>query len=66
MLRLSLRQIRGIADLVHEVVAGSVDAVEETHRSIACKPFAVLEQIGPIAVPVRLIEHIERNISGRV
>ena len=66
MLPLSLRQIRGAADLVHEVVAGSVDAVEATHRSIARKPFAVLEKISPIAVPVRLIEHIERNISGGV
>ena len=66
MLRLSLQQIRGVADLIHDVVAGSVDVIEETHQAIARKPFAVLEKIGPIAVPVHMIENIERNITSGV
>ena len=66
MSRLSLQQLRGVADLIHDAVAGSVDAIEETHRTIVRKPFALLKQIDPLAAPVRTVEHIERNIAGGV
>jgi hypothetical protein len=66
MSRLSIQQIRGVADLIHDTVAGSVDAIEETHQAIARKQFALLKQIDPIAAPVRTLEHIERNIAGGV
>jgi hypothetical protein len=66
MSRLSLQQIRGVADLIHDAVTHGVDVIEETHQAIARKPFALLKQIDPIAAPVRTLEHIERNIAGGV
>ena len=66
MSQLSIQQIRGVVDLIHDTVAGSVDAIEETHQTIARKQFALLKQIDPIAAPVRTIEHIERSIAGGV
>ena len=62
----SLMQMRGVVDLVHEVVSGSLDAIEEAHQSIAHKPFAVLEKLSPSGAPVRLIEHMERTITSGV
>lgn len=64
--RLSIRQVRGLVDLVQDTVAGTVDAVEDTHQAIARQPFALLERVCPIAAPVRLIERIERGITGGV
>ncbi len=66
MSRLSLQQIRGVADLIHDAVAHGVDTIEETHQAIVRKPFALVKQIDPLAAPVRTVEHIERNIAGGV
>jgi len=66
MSRLSIQQARGLVDLIQDTVAGTVDAIEDTHQAIARQPFALLERVRPIAAPVRLIEQIERGIAGGV
>lgn len=64
--RLSVQQVRGLVDFIQDTVAGTVNAVENTHQAIARQPFALLERVCPVAAPVRLIERIERGVAGGV
>jgi hypothetical protein len=56
-------QIQGLSDLVHEAVAAGVTEVALAHQAIARMPFALLQQIGCIAPPVRLVERTHTAIS---
>ncbi len=63
---LSITQLRGVKDLIHDTVSAGVDAIEETHQAIARQSFAVLEQIAVIATPARAIGHIQQTVTGGV
>ena len=39
---------------------------EEIQRGIARYPYAVLERIGPVASPVRVVEFVQTTITGSV
>lgn len=63
---LTLAQLKGLQELVQDVVSASVDAVEETHRAIARQPFAVLEWIPGVATPARLVEQAQDAVATGV
>ena len=66
MEKTTLRQLRGLNALVADALEAGVTRTEEIHRGIARYPYAVLERIGPVASPVRVIEFVETTITGSV
>lgn len=64
--RPTLRQLKGLNDLIADAVEAGVTRTEEMHRAIARRPYAVLKRIGPVATPVRTVEFVETTISGSV
>ena len=62
----TLRQLKGLNDLVADAVEAGVTRAEEMHRAIARRPYAILKRIGPVATPVRTVEFIETTISESV
>lgn len=66
MAKPTVRQLRGLNDLITDALAAGVTRTEEIHRAIARRPYAVLKRIGPIAAPVRTVEFVETTISGSV
>ena len=63
MKQLTVRQVRGMKDLTQDVLDATVVAVEEIHRDIARKPYAILAQVSIIAAPVRAIEQVQQAIT---
>jgi hypothetical protein len=66
MEKTTLRQLRGLNDLVADALDAGVARTEEIHRGIAGYPYAVLKRIGPVASPVRVVEFVETTITGSV
>ncbi|MEO8345883.1 MAG: hypothetical protein ABI607_09330 [Betaproteobacteria bacterium] len=66
MAKPTLRQLRGLNDLITDALAAGVTRTEEIHRAIARRPYAVLKRISPIGAPVRTVEFVETTISGSV
>jgi hypothetical protein len=66
MAKPTLRQLRGLNDLIADALVAGVDRTEQIHRAIARHPYAVLKRISPIAAPVRTVEFVESTISGSV
>ena len=62
----TIRQLRGLNDLVADALDAGVARTEEIHRGIARYPYAVLKRIGPVASPVRVVEFVETTITGSV
>jgi hypothetical protein len=62
----TLRQMKGLNDLVADAVEAAVTRAEEMHRAIARRPYAVLKRISPVAAPMRIVEFVETRISGSV
>jgi hypothetical protein len=62
----TLRQLRGLNDLVTDALDAGMTRTEEIHRGIANYPYAALKRIGPVASPVRVVEFVETNITGSV
>lgn len=51
-------RLRGVKRLIHDGVESGADFVEQHHRWAASRPFHVLECIGPIAVPTRIVHRV--------
>jgi hypothetical protein len=66
MSRLSIQQIRGLKDLIQEAIEAGVNATEEVHQTIARQPYALLQHIAVIAVPVQAIEHVQTTVTSGV
>jgi hypothetical protein len=62
----TLRQLRGLNDLVADALDAGMTRTEEIHRTIADYPYAALKRIGPVASPVRVVEFVETTITGSV
>jgi hypothetical protein len=54
----SLKKWRGLKALVQDVVVHGSRAVERVHMETARRPFAILEQVPPIATPTRVIHTV--------
>ncbi len=46
-------RLRGLRALLEDAVDQGTSAVERVHRATAARPFAILDEIPPIAVPAR-------------
>jgi hypothetical protein len=66
MEKATIKQLRGLNDLVGEALDAGVTRTEQIHRAIARRPYAVLERISPMAAPVRTVEFVESTITGSV
>ena len=66
MKKATIKQLRGLNDLVADAVDAGVTRTEQIHRAIARRPYAVLERISPVAAPVRTVEFVESTITGSV
>jgi hypothetical protein len=62
----TLRQLRGLTDLIEDAVGAGVTQTERMHVAIARYPYAVLERVTPIAAPVRGVEFVQATITGSV
>ena len=60
---LSIEQIRGIKDLIHDAVIITVNTTEDTHHALARPPYAVLRRVPGIARPAALIEQTQIAIT---
>ena len=60
------RKLEGLNHLVHDSVHAAVRETEKVHGEMARYPYAVLERITPIAMPVRVIEFVQASITGLV
>lgn len=56
----------GVKDLVQDAVEGGANAVEKVHTAVASKPFDVLEQVTPIALPVKGVRLLHDTIVSGV
>jgi len=64
--KLPVRELRGLAELIHDAVEAGVGATEKMHLAIASKPFAVLEKVKPIAVPAQIVDRVQHTITVSV
>ena len=55
-------RLRGLRRLVHDGVKHGAEFVEKHHRHAAEKPFQVLESIGPIAAPTRVVRSVHDGV----
>lgn len=66
----TLRRWRGLKQLVEDAVENGSRAVERIQKETAQRPFAILESIPPIAVPVRgiheLHDHVVTAVHGSI
>jgi len=62
----TLRKLHGLNDLTRETIDAMVVAIAKTHRDIARRPYALLEQVDVIAVPVQAIEHVQQAVTDGV
>ncbi|MFQ3663037.1 MAG: hypothetical protein SNJ69_11670 [Chloroflexaceae bacterium] len=62
----TLRQLRGAAELATDVVGATVGAIAEAHLTILDQVYAPFGLLGPLAAPVRGIEHIQAAITRGV
>jgi hypothetical protein len=60
------RKLEGLNHLVHDSVHAAVGETEKVHSEFARYPYAILERITPIAMPVRVIEFVQSSITGLV
>ncbi len=60
------RKLEGLNHLVHDGVHAAVSETEKVHSEFARYPYAILERITPIAMPVRVIEFVQTSITGLV
>ena len=60
------RKLEGLNHLVHDSVHAAVGEAEKVHNEIARYPYAILERITPIAMPVRVVEFVQTSITGLV
>lgn len=58
------RRLRGAAALVTDAIEAAAVEAQRVHETIARRPYAVLERIGPIAGPVRAIESAQGAITA--
>jgi hypothetical protein len=49
----TINRLRGLRALLEEAVDQGTSAVERVHRATAARPFAILDEIPPIALPAR-------------
>ena len=66
MTKPTLRQLRGLNDLITDAVEAGVTRTEQIHRAIARRPYAVLERLRPIAAPLRTIEYVQNTVTGSI
>ena len=66
MEKATVKQLRGLNDLVADALDAGVTRTEQMHRAIAQRPYAVLKRIGAIAAPVRTVEFVETTITGSI
>ena len=66
MTKPTVRQLRGLNELLGDALDAGVARTQEIHRAIASRPYAILKRISPIATPVRTVEFVETSISGSV
>lgn len=52
------RQWRGLAALVTDAVVGGTSSVERIHRTLASRPFAVLEAIPIVSAPSAVVRAV--------
>lgn len=62
----SLRQLKGVKQLLDDAFTAGLDATEKLHQTIARKPYDVLEKIDPIATPVQSIGKVQSGITQGV
>ena len=60
------RELQGFAHLAADATEALVNATERVHRAYARRPFAVLERIGAIAKPVKIVEDVESAAASTV
>ncbi|MBI4508089.1 MAG: hypothetical protein HY698_00535 [Deltaproteobacteria bacterium] len=62
---MTTNQLRGLIALVRDAVHHGSLAIEELEKKSASRPFELLEQIPPLALPARLV-HIahDAGVSG--
>jgi hypothetical protein len=53
-----LKRLRGLKDLVRDVVTQGASAVERVHLATARRPFQVLGRIAPLAQPAQLAHQV--------
>jgi hypothetical protein len=58
----SMNRWRGLKALVQDAVEHGSRAVERVHMQTARRPFAILEQIPPIAAPTRVV-HVVHDVT---
>jgi hypothetical protein len=66
MNKTTVRQLRGLNNLLADAVDAGAARTEQVHQSIARYPYAVLKRIGPMAAPVGAIEFVQTTITGSV
>ncbi len=66
MTKLSIQQIRGIKDLIQDTVDAGVKETARVHQAIARQPYALLEKLNLITVPVRAVERAQEAITAGI
>jgi pimeloyl-ACP methyl ester carboxylesterase len=61
-----MQRLKGLRELVHATIDETTKLVQDTHASVANKPFAVLSMIEPLAAAARTLQEAERAASSAV
>lgn len=65
-MRIPIQQLRGAKDLLEDVVTATVNASESLQQKIVRQPYALLQRIDAIAVPVGKIESVQTAITQKI
>lgn len=62
----TLRQVRGAAELITDMVDGTTVTVADAHLAIAARTYAIVGQVGPLAGPSLAIGEAQATITRGV
>ena len=61
-----MSRLRGLKDLVRDVVNKGATSVEEIHKTIAAMPFSALEKFGPMEESAKSAKALQDRTIGAV
>ncbi|HEX8957597.1 MAG TPA: hypothetical protein VF798_15050 [Burkholderiaceae bacterium] len=63
MNRKTIGQLRGAQELIEDAMLAGTDAAQRLQLSLTRQPYAVLEKIAPISLPVRAVEQVQTAMT---
>lgn len=62
----TVKQMRGVADLLHDGVDAAVTSIQKTQRGVVHRTYTVVAHVSHLGAPVRVIESVQQAITDGI